>query len=429
MPLHLSADETTLEAATLAFAMLRFAEGAAHPLLAAGSSRLGRDFYVFSPATRQVPREEVPAFLASLTSPALLYPTTTRGLVALLLLNELSGERATAAQHTLANQQAILKMVEEQGLVTPGDRILLEFGNDELIITLEGLRAWTERFSIGISWNIAPLAGDPRAAARICLSQADGVTAPPSPPGRLRIAGDIPLAHYTDAEMVLAALRRHLPEVMHERMDTEKVYVWLILNADGEVERTAVSTLAPTGGPTSIFEVALLEPFSGEALQGFQLAGSIQVPREYAANVVGVKWLQRRADVVPEPENGRYQFDAGRLVPPVSALQPIVEALYPRYVQVGLTEWHGGQISADGKMPEVDPSEAIMPWLIADEDGRVLESELGPVLPALQTTFHARKWIETRHPDFRFKSIRVGGIRKAGGGQAPVVWATLEPSS
>ena len=54
-----SFDEALLDAASLAFAMIRFAEGAAHPPCGAhppDTPRVGKDVYVFAPSYRRVPR-------------------------------------------------------------------------------------------------------------------------------------------------------------------------------------------------------------------------------------------------------------------------------------------------------------------------------------------------------------------------------------
>lgn len=58
-----------------------------------GAPRVGADAYFFLPSWRATPRDRVEAFLVGLPSPALLAPTMRRGVVALLLLHELSGDR------------------------------------------------------------------------------------------------------------------------------------------------------------------------------------------------------------------------------------------------------------------------------------------------------------------------------------------------
>ena len=100
------------EAARLAFAVLRFAEGAVQPSRGykpPGMPPLGEGVYVFAPSSRRVHSEEVPAFLAGLASPAILFPTTTRGVVAIQLLSELTGERATSARAEFGNQSGNLE--------------------------------------------------------------------------------------------------------------------------------------------------------------------------------------------------------------------------------------------------------------------------------------------------------------------------------
>ena len=90
-------DDALVQAATLAFALVRFEEGAAHPprnYSPPGVPRIGTEAYVFIPSLRRVPRDAVVPFLAALPSPALLTPSTRRGIVALTLVDELTGDRA-----------------------------------------------------------------------------------------------------------------------------------------------------------------------------------------------------------------------------------------------------------------------------------------------------------------------------------------------
>lgn len=174
---QLESDDVLLHAAALAFALIRFEEGAAHPFRGAprpDSLDLGEGAYLFTPSWRHVPRADVPAFLAALPSPALLSPTTTRGVVALTLVGELAGDRAAWARKTLANQRAGLEqMVGQLGL---GDdaSVLLEFDEERHVVPLAVLRNWSDRFAVQVRWDIGRLKGDAHAAARMHLVRSDG---------------------------------------------------------------------------------------------------------------------------------------------------------------------------------------------------------------------------------------------------------------
>jgi hypothetical protein len=420
-----SLDEALLQAGSLAFAMIRFADGAAHPSRGARAPdepRLGRDVYTFAPSTRSVPRAEVPAFFAGLPSPAMLMPTTTRGIVSLFLLDELSGERGAAARRSLANQQAGLEHLAGQLALTADSPILLEFDNEAHVVPLAVLRVWSERFAVDIGWSLEPLEGDPRASTRLRLLRADGIDAPPRPRGMLVITSDVPVAWHTDAEMVLAALRRHVSAVMERPMEANVVRVWLMLDGNGRMERTSVSLEPPTGD-RGTYAAALLEPFPDERLGSFESVGSILVPAGYGPNTIAVKWLQRRADVTPDAENGVYQFDAQRLLPPRAVLEDGVKERYPEYARVGLTGMGDIPVREVNAPFEPTADECIVPWFIANEDATVLESWLGPVL---QNPLIARQMIEKRHPNLRFTSVRIGDIRTENGSWPSVVWATIE---
>ncbi len=172
------ADDALRDAASLTFAVIRFAEGAAHShrgSTARGMPRLGEDAYVFAPSLRHVRREDVPAFLAGLPSAAMLFPTTIRGVVALQLLNELSGDRAAGARKEFANQRGGLEELAGQLGLTADSPILLEFGDEAHVVSLAVLLLWSERFAVHVGWNIGRLEGDPRASARLNLFRSDGV--------------------------------------------------------------------------------------------------------------------------------------------------------------------------------------------------------------------------------------------------------------
>jgi hypothetical protein len=158
----------------------------------------------------------------------------------------------------------------------------------------------------------------------------------------------------------------------------------------------------------------LLEPFPGESLRKFESAGTAMIPAGLVGpNRVSVWWLQRRADVKPDPERGVYQFDSLRLLPARSTLEEVVKERHAAYARVGLTETEA-------------PHESSVPWFIANDDGGVLESWLGPYL---QHPLIARQMIEERHPNLHFTSVRIGAIGTEVGTRAPIIWATLEPSS
>jgi hypothetical protein len=170
-------DDVTDDASRLAFAVLRFAEGAAH--LSRGYQppdmpRLGEDVYVFAPSSRRVPSEEVSGFLAGLASPAILFPTTTRGVVAIQLLSELTGDRATSARAEFENQSGNLEDMVRQLALTPNSRVLLEFGDETHVVSLAAVRAWSERFAVHVGWSVGPLEDDARASARLNLYRSDG---------------------------------------------------------------------------------------------------------------------------------------------------------------------------------------------------------------------------------------------------------------
>ena len=173
-------DAFRLEAARIAFALLRFQEPMAHPVPAnSGKPVLGRDTYLFTPSWRPTPRNEVEGFLATLPSPALLSPTVDRGVIALTLVQELSGERRKWAEKTISNHGVGLDELGPQLGLSPQSRILLEFDAESHVFTYAGVRCWTEQFAVQVGWNLGPLTGDPRADAQLCVRRSDGTWSPP----------------------------------------------------------------------------------------------------------------------------------------------------------------------------------------------------------------------------------------------------------
>src|SRR5262249_18261516 len=149
--------EVLYEAAQLTFTLIRFAQGAAHPPRGTrppGAPQLGDEVYVFAPSTHQVRREDVPSFLAGLSSPAMLFQTTTRGLISLHLLDEQSGDRAASARHHFENQREALEDMLRRCDLSEDSRIPLEFGDEVHLVSPSALRAWSERFAVDVGWRV-----------------------------------------------------------------------------------------------------------------------------------------------------------------------------------------------------------------------------------------------------------------------------------
>ena len=174
-----SLDEQSLTgAATLAFALLRFEKGAAHPSRAyepPGTGSLGVDTFRFLPSGRRVGADEVPGFLMSFSTPVLLAPTTWGGTIALFLLDELSGARRKSAEHSFANWQNHLAHVAGQLGLTDWSSLILEFDDDEHVFSFSTLSLCMERYAVLVGWAVTPLLyDDPRAQARLDLIRSDG---------------------------------------------------------------------------------------------------------------------------------------------------------------------------------------------------------------------------------------------------------------
>ena len=104
--------------------------GAAHRRFSPGRtnpSEAQPSLYLFLPVTRPVPRDQVVSYLDSCPGPAILAPTTTAGIVSLLLLSELQGDRLRWAQDTFARYRAHAHAQGRALDLTPESPIVLEF--------------------------------------------------------------------------------------------------------------------------------------------------------------------------------------------------------------------------------------------------------------------------------------------------------------
>lgn len=158
------------EAARLAFAVIRYESGAAHPL-----QRQDPNVFSFLPSWRQIPAGEVENFLVGLPSPALFYHTTIRQTVAMLLLNELSGDRRKWGEKSLSNSTACFDSVCEQLGLNPTVRFLLECNGESSVFSYAAVRYWTANFGSPSGWTVGPVKDDPRAEARLVLRRGDGM--------------------------------------------------------------------------------------------------------------------------------------------------------------------------------------------------------------------------------------------------------------
>ena len=170
----LANDDLPLEAAQLAAAMLRFQEPLAHQTSAHtpdGLPVVGVDAYAFVPSPRMVARDQVAAYLAALPGPAMLAPTTIRGIVSLILLQELSGERRAAMQHQLDNHSAAMR---HYAAAADTDRVLLEFDEEAHLFSLGAVRLWAQRYGVLVGWNMNRCNEPTRAEWRFDLLGGDG---------------------------------------------------------------------------------------------------------------------------------------------------------------------------------------------------------------------------------------------------------------
>lgn len=167
-------DDRGLEAAEIVAAMLRFQEPLARPMskhTPEGMPVVGVDSYVFLPSSRPVRRDQLAAHLASLPCPALLTPATARGIVGLILLNELIGERRTTMQRELDNQSGLLA---ESAPGSDTDSVLLEFDDESHLFSLGAVRLLACRYGILVGWNVGPCSDAGRAEWRMNLFGGDG---------------------------------------------------------------------------------------------------------------------------------------------------------------------------------------------------------------------------------------------------------------
>ncbi len=170
-------DDVLRAAAELAFVLLRFESSSAHPFrgaVAPGRPRLGIESWQFVPSWNEVLNDRVVPFLVGLSSPALVTPSTTRGLVALTLLDELQDERAAWGAHTFENQRTGCDEIVAQLKLPETAQIVLQCDDLELRFGVPVLRAYCARFAVQVGWMLRAETSDPHAQARMMLYRSDG---------------------------------------------------------------------------------------------------------------------------------------------------------------------------------------------------------------------------------------------------------------
>jgi hypothetical protein len=154
--------------------MLRFQEPLAHLLSkhpVEGQPNIGVDTYSFIPSPRMFPRDQLAAQLAGLPGPSLIAPTTARGIVTVLLLHELGGDRHARVEKEFANQVGLLA---EAAPGADADRVLLEFDDETHVFSLAALRYWARQYMVLVGWNIGPCRDPSRAEWQFNLFGGDG---------------------------------------------------------------------------------------------------------------------------------------------------------------------------------------------------------------------------------------------------------------
>ena len=170
--------ESLEQAATLAFALLRFETGAGNESLAgaAPDDVLGRDAFIFLPVVRRVGYADVVPYLAACPSPAILVPSSTRGMVALLLLSELTDDRRRWAENLFQDYRNSLRAAADRLGLTPASSIVFEFDDEAHDFSFATLSLCCERFIVQVAFNLDPmLYDDPRAMVRLNAIRSDGV--------------------------------------------------------------------------------------------------------------------------------------------------------------------------------------------------------------------------------------------------------------
>lgn len=170
-------DDLHMGAAQLAFELLLFEHGAAHPgraYVPEGQPRVGEAAYVFLPSARRIATADVPAFLAGLPSPALISATTSRGVSALLLLDELAGARRVGFEKALANQTAAVEQLASRLKLTDESAVAVEFDDRSRTFPLAALREWARSFVCTVGWNLDRPLDRRHADARLLLIRSDG---------------------------------------------------------------------------------------------------------------------------------------------------------------------------------------------------------------------------------------------------------------
>jgi hypothetical protein len=135
---------------------------------------LGRDSYIFVPGRQQVLRANIERFLVSLPSAAFLHPTTTRGVIALSLVHELSGDRRLWAEHALDEVGNGVERIAAAHGLSLASSARLEFDDESHVFDLATVREYLVQFHVDVGWILQPVENDTRADTWLMLVRGDG---------------------------------------------------------------------------------------------------------------------------------------------------------------------------------------------------------------------------------------------------------------
>lgn len=185
-------------AAELAIAMLRFESGAAHPPRGhrpPGAPEPGVDVYHLLPDWTAIPVGELADRFMATPSPLLLFPTPSRGSVALLLLDELGPERRKWAEHSIANWVRSLDELAARHGLADAAVVTLAVGPEPLRVPLAAVRRCFARYMVCTGWTL-DVSPDGAGDAQLVLIGSGGLETPRlagscAPPPPLEAAGEI----------------------------------------------------------------------------------------------------------------------------------------------------------------------------------------------------------------------------------------------
>ena len=168
--------DADLEAASAAWAILRFEQAALPPVFTRRPA--DDDTVTLFPTGRAIPLANVPMALRDLRKPVVLASLSAQGLIGVWSVEDAATDARAKMEREFANQEAVLQSMCRQLELGPDARVLIETPQESRILPMNVVARLVRDYWILVAWSLKKLWNDPRADASLVFSSASGTQSP-----------------------------------------------------------------------------------------------------------------------------------------------------------------------------------------------------------------------------------------------------------